>query len=287
MRHHDTNSLIDDAGGVASRRRFLQGALRACAGVVLSTAFLTAPSDAASLFAVPSVKDQKKIGRQASRQILKRYKEIRDGRAAHFRQVGKRLVDVLSAADRKDWHFDFHVVDCADVDAYGLPGGPVFLFTGLYSLLTTDDELAALTGHLMAQIRLQQWAKAYAKQQEHELGISGLLTVLRPGGNVETLDGLAASAVDHKFTLVEEEQADDSGLVDIIAAGYNPHALIQLLQTLQSLAASPGSAAFLSAHPIAIHRTDHAAQAIASLAAHTQFPPQTPLDYAALKGAIP
>src|SRR5258708_429698 len=136
-----------------SRRRFLRDAALIGAGVSLAPWILAEPAIAGGLFATPGVNDQKKVGQQAANQILKQYKEVHDGRGSHFQEIGYRLAQALPASDRNTWDFRFHVLDNKDVNAFALPGGNVFLFTGLYEKIPTDDALAAVTGHEMTHVR--------------------------------------------------------------------------------------------------------------------------------------
>ena len=253
----------------------------ATAGLLLPHA-----AEAGSLFAPPSANDQKKVGQQAAKDILKKYKEVNDRRATHFQEIGRRLVSALSPADQRNWDFRFHVLDSKEVNAFALPGGPMFLFTGLYSRMSSDDALAAVTGHEMTHVRLQHWAKAYAKEQERELGIAALLTILRAGNTVQTLAGLANSAVSLRFSRGEEDQADAGGLQNMLDAGYNPQGMIELFQVLEQLSGNGGGLGgdFLSDHPLTSDRIKHTKQRIADLQARYRFPAVTPLSYNSLVG---
>jgi predicted Zn-dependent protease len=256
----------------------------ASAGVTLAPLLIAGPAEAGGLFAAPSPGDQKKVGQQAAKQILGQYKEVHDRRATHFQEIGRRLVNALPSTDRNTWDFSFHVLDSKELNAFALPGGPMFLFTGLYSKMATDDALAAVTGHEMTHVRKQHWAKAYAQQQERDLGIAALLTILRAGRTVQTLAGLADNAISLKYSRGEEQQADEGGLQNMIDAGYNPQGMIQLFQTLEKLAGNGGvmGSDFLSDHPLTSDRIKHAEQRIGDLQSHYQFPPLTPLNYNSL-----
>ena len=269
-----------------SRRRFLRNAILGTAGVALSGMIAATPADAGGLFAAPSVSDQRKVGLQAADQILKKYKEVHDQRATHFQEIGRRLVGSLSATDRKNWDFKFHVLDSKDVNAFALPGGPMFLFTGLYSQVSSDDALAGVTGHEMTHVRMQHWAKAYEKDQERQLGIAALLSILRAGNTVQTLAGLANNAISLKFSRGEEQQADDGGLQNMIDAGYNPQGMIELFQVLQKISGNGGGIGgdFLSDHPLTSTRIKHAEQKITGLQSQYRFPALTPLKYSSLVG---
>ena len=267
-----------------SRRRFLRNA--ALAGVAAAAAPLLLPPPAqAGLFAQASPGDQKKIGDQAAAQVLKQYHEVFDNRAKHFSVIGQRLVRALPASDRNAWDFRFHVLDSPTVNAFALPGGNMFMFTGLYKILPTDDALAGVTGHEMTHVRLQHWAKANAKQQERQAGLGLLLGLFHAGQAAQTIAGMADTAIGLKYSRGEEDQADQGGLQDMVAAGFNPEGMIQLFQALEKVSGNGGGGVggdFLSDHPLTSDRIKHTEERIASLQSTHTFPPLTPLHYSQL-----
>ena len=269
-----------------SRRLFLRRAALAGAGLAVAPLLLPAPAQAGDLFAAPSSDDQKKVGDQAAQQVLQKYPEVHDARARHFSQIGQRLVGALSPSDRRTWDFRFHVLDSPEVNAFALPGGNVFMFTGLYKLLPSDDALAGVTGHEMTHVRLQHWAKAQSKQQERQMGIGLLLGLFHAGQAVQTIAGLADNAIGLKFSRSEEDQADQGGLQNMVAAGYNPQGMIQLFQALEKVSGNGGGIGgdFLSNHPLTSDRINHTQQRIAALKSRRSFPALTPLSYARLLG---
>ena len=274
-----------------ARRRFLRQA--ALAGIGIAAAPLLArPAEAGgflgNLFgtSAPGAGDQKKVGDQAAQQILKQYKEVHDGRSRHFNELGQRLVAALPDSDRRTWDFRFHVLDSKEVNAFALPGGNMFMFTGLYEKVPTDDALAAVTGHEMTHVRKQHWAKAYAQQQQRGLVLGLGLTLFHAGQLAQTAASLIDSAVTLKYSRGEEDQADAGGLENMVAAGYNPQGMIQLFDVLEKVSGNGGGLGgdFLSDHPLTSDRIKHAQQRIAALHESHAFPPLTPLDYKALIG---
>jgi predicted Zn-dependent protease len=270
------------------RRMFIQTAFAAAAGAGMA---LTAPSAIAGGFLgnllgtdVPSIGEQKKLGDKAAQDILKQYKEVHDARATHFNTIGQRLIGGLSQKDQSNWDFRYHVLDSDEANAFALPGGNMFLFTGLYKNITTDDALAAVTGHEMTHVRKQHWAKAYA--QENQRGLAMLLgaIVFKAGEGIQDVAGLSNSLYTLKYSRGEEDQADQGGLEDMVAAGFNPEGMIQLFDTLQRLSGDGGGPAFLSDHPLTKDRIKRTEDRIAALQKDHTFPPLTPLDYAALIG---
>ena len=269
-----------------SRRRFLSRAALTGAGLIIApTLLVTQPAEAGGLFSQPSPSDQKKVGDEAAKQVLQKYKEIFDGRAKHFDILGRRLVAALSEQDRKTWNYRFHVLDSKEVNAFALPGGDMFMFTGLYEKLKTDDSLAAVTGHEMTHVRKQHWAKAYAKSQQRDTLLALGLAIFHAGQGAQTIASLADSAISNKYSRGEEDEADAGGLQNMVDAGFNPQGMIELFQELQKVSGNGGSIGgdFLSDHPLTSARIDHTKQRIAALKRDSDFPPLTPLDYNSLK----
>ncbi len=275
---------LENLGEMHSRRRFLRNAALAGLGVAAMPLLAPPSAQASGLFAAASPDDQKKIGDQAAAQVLKQYPEVFDGRARHFNAIGQRLVRALSQSDRSTWDFKFHVLDSKTVNAFALPGGNMFMFTGLYQILPTDDALAGVTGHEMTHVRLQHWAKANAKQQERQAGLGLLLGLFHAGQAAQTIAGLADTAIGLKYSRGEEDQADQGGLQNMVAAGYNPQGMIELFQALEKISGNGGSVGgdFLSDHPLTSDRIKHTQERIASLQSAHAFPPLTPLHYSKL-----
>ena len=154
----------------------------------------------------------------------------------------------------------------------------MFLFTGLSDHLDTMDALAAVTGHEMTHVRLQHWAKAYAKQQQRNFAIGIGLALFHVGSAGQSLAALADNAIGLKFSRGEETQADHGGFDNMVAAGYNPQGMIELFQELEKLAGNGTSLGgdFLSDHPATSARIKDVQQWIADQNGR-QYPPLTPI----------
>lgn len=274
-----------------NRRRFITQSVLAGAGLLVAAPLLLTPNEAEAaggqLFAAPKVDDQKKVGQQAAQQVLKQYKEVKDARSRHFSEIGAKLVNALSPDDQKKWDYNFHVLDSKEINAFALPGGPMFMFTGLYQLMESDDALAAVTGHEMTHVRKEHWAKAYAKQQQRRTLLGIGLTIFKVGQAGQTLASLGDSALSNKFSRGEEDEADAGGLEDLIGAGYNPSGMLSLFKTLQKVSGNGSSFGgnFFSDHPLTSERIKHTQDRILKLTnanPNRVWPATTPLNYQAL-----
>jgi predicted Zn-dependent protease len=265
-------------GSIVIRSRLQQPARRVWLGLWLAllaaTPAAVTPADAA-LFK-PSQQDQIKLGDQASRDVMRKYRVINDSRARRVEDVGNRLVSALSPKDRGPWNYRFYLIDSKEVNAFALPGGNMFIFTGLYDRLKSEDELAAVMGHEMTHVRKEHWANAAAKQQERQAGLLVILGITRAGRGWQNVAGLADSLISLKYSRSEEDQADDLGLQDMVAAGYNPRGMLDLFHTLQSAGGGGGGPAFLADHPLTKQRIDRTEDRIDKLGSR-DFGPMTPL----------
>ena len=249
-----------------SRRDLLQKAL--AGGVTLAALPLLGEEAQADGLGKPSVADQIKLGDQAAAQVLQKYPEVKDSRAVEFNRVGQKLLNALPDADRNKWHYTYRMVDSKEVNAFALPGGNMFMFTGLMDRIKSSAELSAVTGHEMTHVRKEHWAVAAAKQQQRQLGIGLLLGAFHAGRAVQTLAGLGAQLYSLRFSRGEEDQADAGGLENMVAAGFNPHGMLDLFNTLQQATGGrSGGPEFLSDHPLTTDRIKNTERRIARMEA--------------------
>lgn len=259
--------------------------LRRC-GTMIAAAFvgltlLGAPAQAQNLnpFRPPSVEDQKKLGDQAAAQILQKYPEVKDSRASHFKDVCQRLVSKLSDNDRKTWNFRFHLIESDEINAFALPGGETFMFTGLYKQLTSDDALAAVMGHELTHVRQQHWARAESENQKRNALIGAGLILFKANQTQQAIGASVTQVIGLKYSRGDEDAADKGGLENMVAAGYNPQGMLDLFATLQKVSGNGGDKRlgdFLSDHPLTSSRIDNTKKRIAAMG-KSNFPALTPL----------
>jgi predicted Zn-dependent protease len=230
----------------------------------------------------PSVQDQIKLGAQAEAQVMRQYPVVNDERTRRVEQVGRRLLDALSPKARGPWEFRFHVIESNQINAFALPGGPVFVFTGLYDRLRTEDELAALLGHELTHIREQSTrcagtrAKMAAEQAKREAALAVVLGLTHAPPAWQSIAGLADTLLNLRYSRKDEDQADAEGLQNMVAAGYNPQGMLDLFRTLLAASGKGEGPAFLADHPLTKDRIQRTQQRIQRLGAGS-FRPEIPL----------
>ena len=141
----------------------------------------------------------------------------------------------------------------------------MFIYTGLLDRIGSDDELAAVTAHEVGHVRAEHWAKQVEKQQKQRLGIGLLLGLTKANRNLQQLAGGVDTLLALQYSRGDEFNADERGLQNMTAAGYDPHGMIDLFDTLQKASGgSEGGISFLRTHPLTKDRISRVKEYIAS-----------------------
>lgn len=201
----------------------------------------------------PGIQDQIALGQRAKAQVHEQATVLPSNhpKTVELRRLGESIVQQIPANERRQrpFEYSFEVIEDDSINAFALPGGPIFIYTGLLDRLTTEDQVAGILAHEIVHIRNQHWASAYADNQKRRLGLGLLLGILGAGG---TAFDIAAVADTLLFTLPysrrHETEADQVGYDMMVAGGYNPQGMADVFRRL--LEAGGGSPAeFLSTHP--------------------------------------
>lgn len=245
--------------------------------VAFSLTFLIASMGWADTFK-PSKADQVKLGKQASKEVRQKYKVLpsNDERVKVMRRAASRILATFDDG-KEPWDYTFDVIDSKDVNAFALPGGPTFFFTGLLNRMKTEDELAAVLAHELVHVRREHWAYQYADSQKRNLGLSLILILARANRSIVDLASIGNSLYDLQFSRGHETQADEQGMDALVAAGYNPQGMVDVFTMLRETSKGGRPPEFLSSHPDDGNRIKHIEQRAASLG--RVFPPQRPLPW--------
>jgi len=133
------------------------------------------------------------------------------------------------------------------VNAFALPGGYIFITKGMLEKLQTEAQLAAILSHETVHVVARDTANAMSNQ----IGLSLLLSAVTSG---ETSRGVLVAAdlarliIGLQYSRKDEREADLAGMDYMVAAGYNPHGEVELMQMLQEQD-KVRPTEFLSSHP--------------------------------------
>lgn len=171
----------------------------------------------------------------------------------YVNKVGERIVQ-QSEAKGASYPYEFHLLrDPKTINAFALPGGPVFITFGLLKRLNSEAQLAGVLGHEIGHVVARHGAQHLAKQQ---LGKT-LVTAIGIGASDNQRDAMRAAAVAQavnqmvslKYGRDDELQADSLGFRFMTEAGYNPQGIAELMQILGASRSGNQSPEFFSTHP--------------------------------------
>lgn len=195
---------------------------------------------------------QGQLGLQVAGEVYKQMPVLPDSsrETQYVQKLGKRLAATIPP--ERSWPFQFHVIAQKEINAFALPGGPMFVNIGTIRAADNEAELAGVMAHEMAHVYMQH----SAKQQEKESLLGGLAGIAgamagRLGGVWGTLaqGGIqfGAGTVMLKYSRGDESQADAVGAIILSKANYNPVALADFFEKIEKQGSSGPQ--FLSDHP--------------------------------------
>lgn len=188
--------------------------------------------------------EQRALGLQAAQQVYQQMPMLPDNspETQYIRQLGRKLVATIPA--QYSWPFEFHVVAQKEINAFALPGGPMFVNIGTISAAKNEAQLAGVMAHEMSHVYMQHSAKQASKAQTTGLlaGIAeaalGATVGGKGGGMVGQLGQMGIQFGEQglmlKYSRSDESQADAVGAMIMYKAGYNPHDMAEFFKTLET-----------------------------------------------------
>ncbi len=165
------------------------------------------------------------------------------------------------------------VLHDSTVNAFAIPGGNVYVYSGIVDFLQSDDELAAVIAHELAHVERRHSLKNFRT--------STVLTALlqkavKDKKNKELWCSVLSALALMKFSRKQEDEADDVGQFRLAAAGFNPYGQVNVWERfLQKYGDSKGITKFLSSHPSHKDRIQNAKNNIAKMNYQAQIQPQS------------
>ncbi len=203
-----------------------------------------------------SVQDDIKLGRQAAQEAESQFPLLRDNEVQSYVEgVGRRLVtSIPSEFQHPEFQYYFKVVNAKDINAFALPGGPMYVNRGMIEAARTEGEMAGVMAHEISHVALRHGTAQASKGQKYSIlgGIAGIAGTILGGPGVGQLAQAPFGLYLLKFSREYETEADILGAQIMAQAGYDPRDLANMFQTIERQGGGGGG--FLSDHPSASDR---------------------------------
>jgi predicted Zn-dependent protease len=243
--------------------------VRACAAAVVAgctlvamTGCTTNAATGKSYYYALSEQEEIQLGTEAEPEFIKQYGGLVPSPVVqkYVSELGMKLAKLT---ERPSLPWNFNVLNSDDINAFAIPGGKVFITRGLLSRMTNEAQLAGVLGHECGHVTGQHSGKQMTNQQgaaillqgaqmgAEQYGANPLLVQLGAQGGTMAAQGFLL-----KFGRDDEYEADHLGLRYMTKAGYNPLAMIQVMEILAASAGeSPsGMSEWTSTHPLTENR---------------------------------
>ena len=148
-------------------------------------------------------------------------------------------------------------MDSPEINAFAVPGGPIFFYKGLVDLAGSDDEIAAVLGHESTHIVKRHSARQMSDSQGKSVLAQIVLGAGRSSKDQEQLAGLLIGVQSLKFSRSDEAQADEYGFGYMTRAGYNPDAMATFFVKMGQKTGG-GGPEWLASHPLTGKRVEAA-----------------------------
>jgi hypothetical protein len=202
-----------------------------------------------------SPQDDVQLGREASAQVEQQLPLLRDDNVASYvSDIGQRLVQAIPPELRHpEFNYTFKVVNVKEINAFALPGGPMYVNRGMIEAARNEGEVAGVVAHELSHVALRHGTAQATKATPYQVGtIAGAILGAIVGGTAGsviaqgTQFGLGAAFL--RYSRDYEKQADIEGSQIMARAGYDPRDMANMFKTIEQQGGS-GAPQWLSDHP--------------------------------------
>ncbi len=195
------------------------------------------------------------LGREAAGQVEQQLPVLRDDAiTSYVSDIGRRLVQAIPAnLQHPEFNYTFKVVNVREINAFALPGGPMYVNRGMIEAAKNEGEVAGVIAHEISHVALRHGTAQATKATKYELGtIAGAVIGAIVGGRTGnviaqgTQFGLGTAFL--RFGREFEKQADLEGSQVMARAGYDPRDMAAMFKTIEQQGGS-GGPQWLSDHP--------------------------------------
>lgn len=211
-----------------------------------------------------SLEEEWQLGAQLEQDIARQVPLVNDQAAlSYINEMGRRIV---AQTEMRNLPWEFHIIDDPSINAFNIPGGHVYVHTGLIAQAGSAAELAGVMAHEISH----GVARHGTERLTQSYGLNIVASVLLgqdPAAYQQILAQVLGTGAVAKFSRDDEREADDLGVGYMYEASYNPEGMVRMFETLlEERQRRPSSIEqFFSTHPLSEERIDNVRQEIANL----------------------
>ena len=204
------------------------------------------------------------LGLKGAAEVRQQYPIIEnDAIASYLTRLGDRLVAVAPSEFKKSvYQYSFTPVNVKEINAFALPGGPMFVNRGMFDAAASEGEVVGVMAHELSHVLLRHGTANASKAQNPWLQLGQLAGAV--GGAV--VGGGVGSAIAQgsqfglgtlllRYSRDYEKQADLLGAQIMARAGYDPRSLARMFETIAKESKGGGNPQWMSSHPDPGNRT--------------------------------
>ena len=217
------------------------------------------------------VEEDVKAGREAAREVSQQLPMLRDdGIDDYVERVGQRLVQNIPNEFRHpEFRYTFDVVNVSDLNAFALPGGPMYINRGMLQAAKNEGEVAGVLAHEISHVALRHGTAQAGKATPYQVGsILGQIAGAIIGGVAGQVLSIGSQVIPGtvflKYGREYERQSDLLGAQLMARSGYDPRDMANMFQTIQAKGGG-GGPEWLSSHPNPANRFEAINKEAASL----------------------
>jgi hypothetical protein len=195
------------------------------------------------------------LGRQAAGEVRRELPMLADGRVDDYvERIGERLAaSIPSQFHQPAFRYSFDVVNMREINAFALPGGPMFLNRGMIEAARSEGEVAGVMAHELSHVVLRHGTAQATKGQKFQLGalagqVLGAIVGGRTGSIIAEGSNFGLGAWFLKYSREYEREADLLGAQIMARAGYDPRQMASMFETIERQGGGRGPE-WLSSHP--------------------------------------
>ncbi len=199
--------------------------------------------------------DDVQLGQQASQEVQKELPVMRDEQVnSYLNAIGRRLVDAIPREfQHPEFRYSFTGVNLREINAFALPGGPMYINRGMIEKAHTEGEVAGVMAHELSHVALRHGTAQQSKAQKFAIGqiagqIAGAIIGGRTGSVIAQGSQFGLGTYFLKYSREYEKQADLLGAQIMARAGYDPRDMANVFKTIEK-ESGPGGPQWMSDHP--------------------------------------